>query len=65
MFVAEESFGEDFTHDGIDLAPFDREGLLAFFAKLTNYFRPQFVLREKRLQEDLFRDFEGRAEKFR
>lgn len=30
MFVAEESFGEDFTHDGIDLAPFDREGLLAF-----------------------------------
>lgn len=60
MFVAEESFGEDFTHDGIDLAPFDREGLLAFFAIGT-----QFVLREKRLQEDLFCDFEGRAEKFR
>lgn len=60
MFVAEESFGEDFTPDGIDLAPFDREGLLAFFAIGT-----QFVLREKRLQEDLFRDFEGRAEKFR
>lgn len=60
MFVAEESFGEDFTHDGIDLAPFDREGLLAFFAIGT-----QSVLREKRLQEDLFRDFEGRAEKFR
>ena len=48
------------THDGIDLAPFDREGLLAFFAIGT-----QFVLREKRLQEDLFRDFEGRSEKFR
>lgn len=60
MFVAEESFGEDFTHDGIDLAPFDRESLLAFFAIGT-----QFVLREKRLQEDLFRDFEGRSEKFR
>ena len=58
MFVAEESFGEDFTHDGIDLAPFDREGLLAFFAIGT-----QFVLREKRLQEDLFRDFEGRSGK--
>lgn len=60
MFVAEESFGEDFTYDGIDLAPFDREGLFAFFAIGT-----QFVLREKRLQEDLFRDFEGRSEKFR